>query len=155
MIIRITHRQWLYRNEFIHYTKYYGAESSREYERIMSRINHLHEHTDPDDLFPEDQHLLDEDIDNIATWSANQRHIWTAELETSLAARRARVTKRKRNQLRLGVIVTKEKRTKRRRQENRTRDLPLQSSRRRNRSLSLTAEGSQRRKRRKKRKEGT
>ena len=60
---------------------------------MMTRINHLHEHTDPDDLLPEDQYLLDEDTDNIATWNANRRHIWTAELETSLTKAKSAKTR--------------------------------------------------------------
>ena len=58
-IIRITHRQWLYRNEYIHYTHQYGSESPLERRRSLARITHLHEHTDPDDLLPKDHYLLD------------------------------------------------------------------------------------------------
>ena len=62
----------------------------------MARIQHLHEHTDPDDLLPADQYLLDDNIDAIATWTVTQRHIWTAEFEALLGARQARNKKRKR-----------------------------------------------------------
>ncbi|EJK68901.1 hypothetical protein THAOC_09891 [Thalassiosira oceanica] len=62
MIIRITHRQWLYRNEKLHYKQQFGAESPREYQQIMARITHLHNHTDPEDLLPADQCLLDTNL---------------------------------------------------------------------------------------------
>ncbi|EJK63510.1 hypothetical protein THAOC_15825 [Thalassiosira oceanica] len=86
MIIQITHRQWLNRNEKLHYTQHFGVESPREDQRIMARIKHLHYHTDPDDLLPADQYLLAENLDTVASWTVTRRQIWTAEFEASLAA---------------------------------------------------------------------
>ena len=163
MIIRITHRQWLFRNEFLHYQHHYGAESQREYSQIMARINHLHQHTDPDDLLPEDRYLLEQDVGTVAQWNARKRQIclWAAEFETSLAARRARRTKLKRRRERLGAATRSRqgrRKTKRRAErDSRQRNL-LQSSRHRfsaASSIGTNEEGSQRHKRRKKRNERT
>ncbi|EJK74979.1 hypothetical protein THAOC_03312, partial [Thalassiosira oceanica] len=147
MIIRITHRQWLYRNEQLHYTQHFGAESPREYQRIMARITHLHNHTDPDDLLPADQYLLDTNLNTVASWTATRRQIWTAEFEASLAARRSRTLKRKRRQDRLGLVPLnhKRRRKKRRKKEKKSgRDNPDDTSRPKDTASSLigtTAEG--------------
>ncbi|EJK51627.1 hypothetical protein THAOC_29184 [Thalassiosira oceanica] len=160
MIIRIT--QWLYRNELLHYKQHFGAESPREYQQIMARITHLHNHTDPDDLLPADQylpadqHLLDTNLNTVASWTATRRQIWTAEFEASLAARRSRTLKRKRRHDRLGLVPLNHngRRKKRRTKEKKSsRDKPDDTSRTKDTASSLigtTAEGSQRHKRRKK-----
>ncbi|EJK70486.1 hypothetical protein THAOC_08148 [Thalassiosira oceanica] len=87
MIIRIAPRQWLCRNEKLHYKQHFGAESPRKYQRIMAQIKHLHNHTDPDDLLPADQYLLADNLDTVASWTTTRRPIWTAEFEASIAAR--------------------------------------------------------------------
>ena len=156
MIIRITHRQWLYRNEKLHYKQHFGAESPREYQRIMARITHLHSHTDPDDLLPADQYLLDTNLNAVASWTATRRHIWTAEFEASLAARRSRTLKRKRPHDWLGPVpLTHNRRRKKRKTKEKKsgRDKSDDTSRPKDTASSLrgtTAEGSQRHKRRKK-----
>ena len=156
MIIRITHRQGLYRNEKLHYKQHFGAESPREYQQIMARIQNLHNHTDPDDLLPADQYLLEENLADVASWNATRRQIWTAEFEASLAARRSRMLKRKRRYERLGLDpLNHDGRRKKRRKKGKKsrRDKPRETSRSRDLASSLvgtTAEGSHRHKRRKK-----
>ena len=157
MIIRITHKQWLYRNETIHFKQHFGAESPREFQQIMAQIKRLHHHTDPDDLLPDDQYLLNASLEEMASWNATRRQIWKAELEASIAARRSRNLKRKRRYERLGFDpLTQNKRRKKRRKNGKKscRDKPRDTSRPRASSASslvgITAEGSQRHKRRKK-----
>ena len=156
MIIRITHRQWLYRNEKLHFKQHLGAESPREFQQIMAQIQRLHHHTDPDDLLPDDQYLLNASLDEVASWNPTRRQIWKAEFEASLAARRSRNLKRKRRYKRLGFDpLTQNGRRKKRRKNGKKscRDKPRDTSRPRASAASLagtTAEGSQRHKRRKK-----
>ncbi|EJK72285.1 hypothetical protein THAOC_06194 [Thalassiosira oceanica] len=126
----------------------------------MARITHLHNHTDPDDLLPADQHLLDTDLNTVASWTATRRQIWTAEFEASLAARRSRPLKRKRRHDRLGLVPLNHKgrRKKRRTKEKKSsRDKPDDTSRTKDTASSLIgtkAEGSQRHKREKEEKKG-
>ena len=155
-LIRITHRQWLYRNEYIHYTHQYGSESPLERRRSLARITHLHEHTDPDDLLPKDHYLLDQNLDDVALWNSRQRNIFEAEVRASLAERRARSERTRRRRTRLGVDVRprqRKRRTKRRTGKDKDGDNRTTGSRKRSLASSFagtTSEGSQRHKRRKK-----
>ena len=161
-IIRITHKQWLYRNEHIHYTRQFNSESPREYNQIMARITHLHENTDPDDLLPKDRYLLDQNIDDVAQWNEPQRHNFAAELEASLAERQARLEKRHRRRERLGVEV-RPRQSKQKKKRKTKRDKVKDSHDRLTvpRQISVaasfagtTSEGSQRHKRKKKKRIG-
>ena len=59
-IFRLTHLQWTYRNNYIHYRVSDGAETVDEYEAHMARIEETLELTDPEDLLEEDWPLVEE-----------------------------------------------------------------------------------------------
>ena len=113
-IIRITHRQWLYRNEYIHYTHQYGSESPLERRRSLARITHLHEHTDPDDLLPNDHYLL---IRISTKWLCGIQDNETSSRPSSghlaLAEQQARSERTRRRRARLGVNVQSRQHTRR------------------------------------------
>ena len=96
-IIRITHNQWTWRNEKLHYRRHPGAESKFEYEQIMNQILSKMEMTDPEDLLPEDQYILGVDPEEIAKTTPDGRQAWLANFEAAVAA--AGHAKRSRDEL--------------------------------------------------------
>ena len=72
-LICITHDQWTWRNEKLHYRKHPGAETRFEYEQIMTQIMNTLEMTNPEDLLPEDQFLLEVDPENLINTSPDGR----------------------------------------------------------------------------------
>ena len=93
-IIRITHHQWLFRNEKLHYRSHPGAESIFEYERSMNRICQQLDFIDPEELLPEDQYLLEVDANRMAEEPADQRQVWHTSLDSALTTARTRKEKR-------------------------------------------------------------
>ena len=85
-LIRITHNQWTWRNEKLHFRQHPGAETVFEYETTMQRILDDLEMMSPEDLLPEDQYLLGVDPEDLAASSKVKRQVWQAELETAVAA---------------------------------------------------------------------
>ena len=86
-IFRFTHRQWTYRNNFIHYRARDGAETIAEYEAGMKRIEIEFEHTDPEELLEEDQHLLtDFNPETLAGASSEDRILWEEEMRAAKSA---------------------------------------------------------------------
>ena len=59
-IFRLTHLQWMYRNNYIHYCVSGDAETVDEYEARMARISKTLELTDPGELLEENRHLVEE-----------------------------------------------------------------------------------------------
>ncbi|EJK44529.1 hypothetical protein THAOC_36919 [Thalassiosira oceanica] len=116
----------------------------------MARIKHLHNHTDPDDLLPDDQYLIAENLDTVASWTVTRRQIWTAEFEASFSSTTGSYTETETT-----LPLNRNRRGKKRRKggKTRNRDKPQDTSRPRDPASSLidtTAEGSQQHKRRKK-----
>ena len=85
-LIRLTHDQWTWRNEKLHYRRHPGAETPFEYEQIMKNILDKMEMTDPEDLLPEDQFILEVDPEDIMKASPDARQAWLANFETAEAA---------------------------------------------------------------------
>ena len=77
-LIGLIHSQWLYRNAHIHYASHYGGETRREYEEIMRTISQLVADTDPEDLLPEDSHLMEVDFNHLAKANSNVRRNWAS-----------------------------------------------------------------------------
>ena len=96
-LIRITHDQWTWRNEKLHYRKHPGAETRTEYEQIMNRIMNQLEMTNPEDLLPEDRFLLDVDPEDLINTSPDGRQAWLANFDTAVAS--AEHEKRKRDDI--------------------------------------------------------
>ena len=75
-LIKIIHNQWAWRNKKLHFRRHPGAETAFEYEQTMERIiimNQL-EMTDPEDLLPEDQYLLEVNPKDLAKASFDGRN---------------------------------------------------------------------------------
>ena len=82
-LLQLTHRQWIYRNSVVHY-KVQGI-TMRQHERIMDNVEH-YAMTDPEDLLPENRHLLDIDFEALGEASSIEKQFWVAEMETAVAA---------------------------------------------------------------------
>ena len=86
-IFRFTHCQWTYRNNFIHYRARDGAETVAEYESRMKRIVTEFDHTDPEELLEDNQHLLmDFNPETLADASSEDRILWEEEMRAAKSA---------------------------------------------------------------------
>ena len=83
-LIKITHKQWLYRNSTVHF-KSKDGRTLAEHEKIKSKIEKLLL-TDPDDLLEEDVALLHEDVTELAEATAVDQEYWIASMETAVLA---------------------------------------------------------------------
>ena len=82
-LTQITHRQWTYRNQSVHYK---GADGLTEKQqlRIMRNCEALL-WTDPSALLDEDKDLLEMDFEDLGAGPAIARQTWIAEMEAALA----------------------------------------------------------------------
>ena len=83
-LLQMTHKQWLLRNAKVH-IKRKGDLTAKEHDELLSKIESLI-WTDPDDLLPGDEHLLNEDFDQLGRASAIDQQLWVAEMEASMTA---------------------------------------------------------------------
>merc|ERR1712115_530101 len=83
-LLKITHKQWLLRNAKIH-IKRKGDMNEEDHDKLLKKIEKLI-WTDPEDLLPGDEHLLNEDFDSLGRASAIDQILWVAEMEASIAA---------------------------------------------------------------------
>merc|ERR1712051_980929 len=83
-LLQITHKQWLLRNAKIH-IKRKGDMNKEEHDKLLEKIEKLI-WTDPEDLLPGDEHLLNEDFDSLGRASAIDQILWVAEMEASITA---------------------------------------------------------------------
>ena len=83
----LIHRQWTYRNKYLHYRAHDGAETVTEFESRMKRIEQSFEHTDPEDLLEEDRHLLEQfSLEELAAATTETRIIWEEEMKSAHAS---------------------------------------------------------------------
>ena len=59
--------------------------NEEDHDNLCKKINKLI-WTDPEDLLPGDEHLLNEDFDSLGRASAMDQILWVAEMEASIAA---------------------------------------------------------------------
>merc|ERR1712086_764503 len=83
-LIRICHRQWLMRNEKVHFKRGDGRTIA-QHEATSLRIRDLM-WTDPDDLLEGDRGLLDEDFKALGSAHAVDRECWVSSVEAAVAA---------------------------------------------------------------------
>ena len=83
-LLRICHRQWLMRNEKVHFKRGDGR-SIAQHEATSLRIRDLM-WTDPDDLLAGDRGLLEEDFEALGSAHAADRECWVASMEAAVAA---------------------------------------------------------------------
>jgi hypothetical protein len=79
----IVHKQWIYRNTYIHYWGKDGL-SIPEHQEIMNRVEE-HAYTDPDTLLPRHRHLLGEDFEALGSGQTSDRLLWLASMELATA----------------------------------------------------------------------
>ena len=78
-LIQITHNQWMWINEKLHFKRHPGAETLFEYEQTMNRILTNLEMMNPEILLPEDQYLLGINPDDLATTSKDKSQVCQAK----------------------------------------------------------------------------
>jgi hypothetical protein len=95
-LLQITHRQWTYRNQTVHYKARDGLTESQQLEIMQHCEDVLW--TDPSTLLPEDRGLLEVDFEELGDGPAVARQMWLAEMDA--AAKAARVAE--------GVFITEQ-----------------------------------------------
>ena len=85
-LLQITHRQWSYRNQTVHYKARNGL-TERQQLKIMRQCEALL-WTDPSILQPADRQLLDLDFEALGDGPAVDRQLWISEMESAVAAAR-------------------------------------------------------------------
>ena len=85
-LLQITHRQWTYRCQTVHYK---GADGlTEEQQRKIMRDGEDLIWTDPSILLPEDRPLLHIDFESLGNSPAIMRQLWVAEMEAATVAAR-------------------------------------------------------------------
>lgn len=83
-LLRITHRQWQYRNSVVHFTV--DGLTREEHEAVISRFEELLQ-VDPSQLLPKHRHFFDsQDFEELGAASAITKQYWIHSVESALAA---------------------------------------------------------------------
>jgi hypothetical protein len=85
-LLQITHRQWSYHNQTVHYKAKDGLTETQQLE-IMQHCEDLL-WTDPSFLLPEDRGLLDVDFEALGDGPAIARQMWLEEMKSATSASR-------------------------------------------------------------------
>ena len=83
-LLELTHKQWLFRNSHVHFKKLEGL-TPQQHAEVYQQVKSL-EDTDPDDLLPRHQHLLERDMYELGEGSSGMRQQWVASMEAALQA---------------------------------------------------------------------
>ena len=83
-VLNITHRQWLYRNARIH-IRLVENMTQLDHNKVKNRVLDLLG-TDPEDLLPQHQSLLHQDIFQLGKGPTTDRQYWVAQMESAIAA---------------------------------------------------------------------
>ena len=83
-LVQLTHKQWLFRNSHIHYKKLEGL-SRAQHEEIFVKVQNMM-HTDPDELLPKHQLLLEVDFSQLGKGTTADRMYWVSSMESALTA---------------------------------------------------------------------
>jgi hypothetical protein len=82
----IVHKQWIYRNTFIHYRGSDGLTLTLpEHHDIVNRVEE-HAFTDPKSLLPRHSFLLETDFEALGSGPSTQRLLWLANVDSAIAA---------------------------------------------------------------------
>jgi hypothetical protein len=83
-LVRITHRQWTYRNSVVHFTV--EGRTPKQHREIIAELEQLMS-VDPKTLLPKYHHLFeDEDFVALGRGSSNHKLYWISAAKTSIAA---------------------------------------------------------------------
>jgi hypothetical protein len=85
-LLELTHRQWIYRNTKLHLRLVEGM-TVPEHDEIMREVLNLLL-TDPEEVLPRHQALLDLDMDKLGRGSTADRQYWVATMHSALSAAR-------------------------------------------------------------------
>ena len=103
-LLQVTHRQWSYRNGSTHLQVRDGMTMTQH--RALTRRCEELLWTDPTQLLPEDQCLLNLDFAALGSGNAVVRQLWISEMEAATAA--AQYDRRQQRQARLEARLTRE-----------------------------------------------
>ena len=80
----VLHRQWTYRNAYIHY-KGKGGLTMPRIQEIIQQVN-LYSLTDPSTLLPRHRDLLEADFCRLGEGPSSDQLLWLADMESVMAA---------------------------------------------------------------------
>ena len=86
-LLEITHRQWVFRCTKMHLKKI-GNRTEREHLQIMEEVKEMLL-TDPRELLPQHQFLLEEDFLRLGEGGSEDRLLWLEQMEKAIEARRS------------------------------------------------------------------
>lgn len=86
-LLELTHRQWLYRNSYIYFTKVEGR-TEIEHNQVISKVKELL-YTDPSELLPRHRPLLEIDFAKLGAGSTIGREFWIASVDSAISAAEA------------------------------------------------------------------
>lgn len=84
LLLQLTHKQWLFRNSRKHFRRLDGLTES-EHLKIFEDMQDLM-FTDPHDLLPRHQHLMEIDFGSLSEGSSIPRLHWIASVESAIQA---------------------------------------------------------------------
>ena len=103
-LIRITHRQWKYRNDTTHFRV--EGRTPDQHRAIIDEMKRLME-VDPQTLLPKYRHLFeDEDFAELGRGSATNRVFWISAAKSAIAA--SAIHKRRKNKRRRQLLLLRE-----------------------------------------------
>ena len=103
-LIRITHRQWKYRNDTTHFRT--EGRTSDQHREIIDEMKRLME-VDPTTLLPKYRHLFeDEDFAELGRGSATNRIFWISAAKSAIAA--SAIHRNRRNKRRRALLQLRE-----------------------------------------------
>jgi hypothetical protein len=84
-LLQITHCQWTYRCQTVHYKCADGLTEEQQQHKIMRECENLL-WTDPSILLPEDRHLLSADFEALGNSPAIMQQLWISGMEAATSA---------------------------------------------------------------------
>jgi hypothetical protein len=84
-LLQITHHQWTYCCQTVHYKGTDGLTEEQQQHKIMRECENLL-WTDPSILLPEDRHLLSVDFEALGNSPVIMRQLWISEMEAATSA---------------------------------------------------------------------
>jgi hypothetical protein len=100
-LVRITHRQWTYRNSVVHFT--IEGRTPKQHREIIAELEQLMS-VDPKTLLPKYRHLFeDEDFVALGRGSSNHKLYWISAAKSAIAA--SAIARKRRRQERRNTQV--------------------------------------------------
>ena len=84
-LLKITHQQWIYRNNKVHF-KGKGGLTLKQHEEIYDRLGEPM-YMDPEELLPQHQYLLMVDKDEVCGGTLSEKRDWIVRMKSAKMAK--------------------------------------------------------------------